>query len=138
MKYQNVNLEEKNELDAISVGDKIRINDWRNGFTVVHRIENHILLKGVEFGKEIISVIELLPSNHTRNNREEGRFTVGGDFWLFGWSGWYIDEAFKAVMNEDTMEAYLRSFESGETEFSRRAVAVKNMQVMKQPIKKTA
>ena len=130
-KYQNINLSNQSELSSITVGDKVRINDWRTGLVVIHRTENYLLLKGKEYGKEIISVVELLPSKYTHNNREEGYFTAGGDFWLFGWSGWYADEPFEVVMNKDTMEAYLRSFESGETEFSRRSVAVKNMQVLK-------
>lgn len=133
MKYQSVDLANPVELAAIAAGDKIRINDWRNGMTVVHRTENHILLKGNDFGQEIISVIELLPAKYTRNNLEAGHFTAGGDFWLCGWSGWYVDEPFKVVMNERTMEAYLRSFETGETEFSRHAVTVKRMEIKRPP-----
>lgn len=129
-KYQAVNMADKNELAAIVVGDRIRINDWRNGMNVIHRTEDYLLLAGAQFGKELISVIELLPAKCTYNHREKGHFTAGGDFWLFGWAGWR-DENLNILFDEERMEAYLRSFESGETEFSRRAVAVRSMQVLK-------
>lgn len=128
--YQTVNLENENELSEIRVGDRVRINNWRNGMNVIHRTENYLLLTGTQFGKELISVIEILPAKYTHNHMKKGHFTAGGDFWLFGWAGWR-DENHNILFDEERMEAYLRSFESGETEFSRRAVAVESMQVLK-------
>lgn len=131
MKYQQVNMSDPKELQAITVGDKIRINNWRAGATVARRTKDYLLLLGSEFGEKFMSVIELLPSEITHNDRTKGYFTAGGDFWLFGWAGWCSGEDCKVVMNEETMEAYLRSFETGITEFSRNAVAVLRMEVNK-------
>jgi hypothetical protein len=127
-KYIAIDPEKKDELASIQVGDFVRINDWKRGMKVTHRTERYLLLMGNDFGENVYSVIELLPSTFSYNDRKKGKLTAGPDYWLFGWNGW-VDEQGNVDYNDPAKrEAYLRTFETGETEFSRR---VNSIQVKK-------
>lgn len=113
-------------LDSIRVGDLVKCNDWQRPFRVVGVSENFFAMTQNMFGDTHYSVCEKRPSSHTRNYREEGCFTIGPDFWLFGAPqfphGYNWDD-------EEAVAAYLASWETGETKFSRSAISLKRISV---------
>lgn len=121
------------DLRYASIGDDVRINNWRHGYKVTARSENFLYLRGKEFGNDHYSVIELRPSHSAYNDllpEEEPMLTAGPDFWLFGWiEGEILD---LQLFTQEWYSAYLKSWEDGETNFSRRAVAVRKAYIRKE------
>lgn len=112
-------------LDSIKVGDLVKCNEWKRSLRVKGVSENYFVMARKAFGEAIYSVCEKRPSNCTYNRMHKGYFTIGPDFWLFG----ALDLPEYGTDDKEAIAAYLQSWESGETQFSRHAVSLERISV---------
>lgn len=122
-KYTQAEVPTKESLDSILIGDLVKINDWKRAVRVYGTSENFVLVASPFMGSWLYSVIEKRPSTVTHNNRTRGAFTCGPDHWIFGYVDGYRPK------DRAWLDAYLASWESGETEFSRRAISINKISV---------
>ena len=103
-------------LDAVMVGDLIKVNDWTKPMKVMGVSQNYFVMVQKQFKDTYYSVCSKLPWKGTaHNNMIGGHFHCGRDFWIFG------DVDFDYNFDDQTAVAkYLQKFESGESEISER------------------
>lgn len=118
VRYSNVTRE---ILDTVCVGDLIKINEWKVPLRVKAVSENYFVMTRKQFGHTVYSVCSKLPWGGIRHNlMRGGMFHCSTDSWVFG-SPLSVDyEHLYDFENNDANDAYLQSFESGETELSER------------------
>ena len=105
----------KEELDKVEVGDYIRVNNWYRAMQVRAVSENYIVCANRSFdGNFIYSVISKQPSTFYNHEAKEQLCYCGKDNTLFG-AGFKCD-----FDNVDSCKEYLKKFESGELEISRK------------------
>jgi hypothetical protein len=107
----------KELLDAIEVGNLVRINNWERPMRVVGVSNNYLLMVRKSFGRGYYAVCEKLPWAGIRHNAMRGgMFHLGSDNWIGGSSGFPND-----LNSIDEINAYLGEFERGHTELSARS-----------------
>lgn len=118
VRYPNVTRE---ILDTVCVGDLIKINEWKVPLRVKAVSENYFVMTRKQFGHTVYSVCSKLPWDGIRHNEMRGgMFHCSTDNWVFG-SPLSVDyEHLYDFENDDANDAYLQSFESGETALSER------------------
>lgn len=104
--YENVT---KEILDSIKTGDKIKVNNWRNGYTVKGVTDNYFVMVIEQQNNNFLySVCEKkIRTCGDYNRMREGMFHVSSDNWLFGYGaldGYNFN-------NEEWVKDYLNSFE---------------------------
>lgn len=120
--YTNVT---RDILDTIKVGDLIKINDWKRPHRVKAVSENYFVMVMNVCGNPCYSVCSKLPWGGIRyNEMRGGMFHCGTDSWLFGSPLACDYENLYWFDNEESNKLYLQSFESGESELSRRSVPI--------------
>lgn len=126
--YENVTRE---ILDAIKVGDLIKINDWEKPMKVKAVSDNYFVMTRSVFGKPCYSVCSKLPWGGIRYNAMRGgMFHCGTDTWLFGHPLTCDYEKLYSFDNEESNKLYLQSFEDGESELSARtSVPIYNLYI---------
>lgn len=118
-------------LDTIQVGDLVRVNDWKRPMRVKAVSENYFVMTQKQFGNTYYSVCSKLPWNGLRYNAMRGgMFHCGPDAWIFGAPASFDYENVYQFENEDANQAYLKSFEDGESRISeRRGIAIYDLYV---------
>lgn len=109
----------KADLDKIQVGDKVKCNAWRQPLTVKAVSDNYFIMVRNCKGDAEYSICEKTPCRATYNGMLEGYPTIGMDFWIFGKFDYF---------KQDDREQCLKELESGETQLSRTAMALKKIQ----------
>lgn len=128
--YSNVTRE---ILDTICVEDLIKINDWKMPLRVKAVSENYFVMTRKQFGHTVYSVCSKRPWNGIRHNAMRGgMFHCSTDSWVFG-SPLSVDyENLYDFENSEANDAYLLSFESGESELSeRRGIPIYELYIKK-------
>lgn len=126
--YTNVT---KEILDAIKVGDLIKINNWKRPMRVKAVSENYFVMTQKVCGATCYSVCEKLPWGGIRyNSMVGGMFHCGTDNWVFGCPISIFYNNLYEFENEESNQAYLQEFERGVSELSTRsAVAIYDLYV---------
>ncbi|MEK3717946.1 hypothetical protein [Paenibacillus sp. FSL R7-0333] len=116
----------KEILDTVSIGNLVRVNDWKKLMRVKGVSENYFVMVRNNFGQLRYSVCEKKPWGGIRHNRMVGgMFHCGTDNMIFGWIG--FDYKFD---DQDQINRYLHAFESGEIELSvRGTIPVQRLEV---------
>ncbi|WP_094607754.1 hypothetical protein SPSIL_008830 [Sporomusa silvacetica DSM 10669] len=106
----------KEILDNLSIGDLVKVNDWKKPMRVKCISENYVVIVQKQFKETYYSVIEKKRRNTGDHNAmRQGLFHCGKDDWIFG------DSEFR--YNFDDTEAvarYLQTFETEEAHLSER------------------
>lgn len=97
-----------NKIMRLQVGDKIRVNDWEEIFTVCGVSENYVLAHS---GQEY-TIISKHPTNYQYNGIMTGAYVCAPDSLIFGYAGGYHFD------NAEWVEIYLNELESGKIEMS--------------------
>ncbi|MEG0898335.1 MAG: hypothetical protein RSF40_01315 [Oscillospiraceae bacterium] len=128
----------KEVLDTVSVGDLIKVNDWKKPMRVVGVSENYFVMIEKLFGRTFYSVCEkiTLPDGYLHNDMQGGKFHCSTDNMIFG----YVPKDFDMENgkqydfdNEDWVKEYLQAFENKEIELSvRTGVAIKTIEIKKE------
>ena len=118
-------------LDTIQVGDLVKVNDWKKPMRVKAVSENYFVMTKKQFGDTYYSVCSKLPWGGIRYNAMRGgMFHCGPDSWIFGAPASIDYDNLYEFDNEEASQAYLKSFEDGESEISeRRGVAIYDLYV---------
>lgn len=92
-----------NKIMQLQTGDKIRVNDWDEVFTVCGVSENYVL---AHCGQEY-TIISKQPTNYRYNGIMPGAYVCAPDYLIFGYAGGYhfTDAAW--------VKQYLDDLESG-------------------------
>lgn len=116
----------KEILDTVSIGNLIRVNDWRKPMRVMGVSKNYFVMIRNNFGKLRYSVCEKKPWGGIRYNQMVGgKFHCGVDNMIFGWIG--FDYRFD---DQEKIDNYLQAFETGGIELSvRGTIPILNLQV---------
>ncbi len=120
-------------LDAIKVGDLVKVNNWRSPMTVKAVSNNYFVMTQTARGKRYYSVCSKLPwaSEEAVHNRMcGGMFHCSTDDRLFG-SILIMDYPdLYQFENEEANNKYLMQFETGEIELSERnGIAIHDLYV---------
>lgn len=97
-------------IKTLHVGDKIRINDWAEAFTVCGVSKNYVL---AHYGQEY-TIIAKRPTDYQYNGIMPGAYVCGPDNLIFGFGGGYHFD------DEEWVKQYLADLESREIEMSLR------------------
>lgn len=118
-------------LDTVKIGDLIKVNDWTKPMRVKAVSENYFVMTQKQFGDTYYSVCSKLPWEGIRHNAMRGgMFHCGPDSWIFGAPVSVDYENLYEFDNEEANQAYLKSFEDGESEISeRRGIAIYDLYV---------
>ena len=129
--YVHYNEVTREALDTIKVGDLIKVNDWTKPMRVKAVSENYFVMTQKQFGDTYYSVCSKLPWKGIRHNAMRGgMFHCGPDSWIFGAPVSIDYDNLYEFDNEEANQAYLKSFEDGESEISeRRGVAIYDLYV---------
>lgn len=116
----------KEILDTVSIGNLVRVNDWKKPMRVKGVSENYFVMVRNNFGQLRYSVCEKKRWGGIRHNKMVGgMFHCGVDNMIFGWIG--FDYKFD---DQEQINKYLQAFETGEIELSvRGTIPVLNLQV---------
>lgn len=116
----------KEILDTVSIGNHVRVNDWKKPMRVKGVSENYFVMVRNHFGQLWYSVCEKKPWGGIRyNHMVGGMFHCGRDNMIFGWMG--FDYKF---VDQEQINKYLQAFETGEIELSvRGTIPVLSLQV---------
>lgn len=93
---------------SLRVGDKVRINDWEELFTVCGVSENYVL---AHCGQEY-TIIAKRPTNYLYNGIHPGAYVCAPDYLIFGYFGGYH------FTDPEWVKQYLGDLESGEIKMS--------------------
>lgn len=108
-------------LDAIKVGDLVKVNDWKKPMRVKAVSKNFFVMTEKLFGKSYYSVCSKLPwDGYRHNNMVGGMFHCGTDDWIFGSSLCLDYENLYEFDNEESNQKYLQEFEDGKVHISER------------------
>ena len=119
----------KELLDSIAVGDFVAIQDWDEMYEVRAVSDNYFLMASTSPEKEgWYSICEKKPFGYTHNDRRNGMFHCGTDFWAFGYIDSFDDfsddpngsENPYTFKNSKFNKSYLMSLEKEETKLSAR------------------
>lgn len=95
---------------TLRVGDKVRINDWEEFFTVCGVSDNYVLAhKGDEY-----TIIAKNPTRYAYNGIPWGAYVCGPDYFTFGYPGGY------SFADATWVSKYLADLEHGSIEMSTR------------------
>lgn len=123
----------KEILDSISVGDLIKVNNWKRPMRVRYVSDNYFVMTQTQFKDEIYSVCEKkIRTDGDHNNMTKGMYHTAPDASLFGWYGWleYNKSGKYEFDSIETTQKYLQSFENGESELSERSgIAIKEIYI---------
>ncbi len=120
-------------LDTVCVGGLIKINEWKVPMRVKAVSENYFVMTRKQFGYTVYSVCSKLSWDGIRYNQMRGgMFHCSTDNWAFGSPLTADYEHLYDFGDDDANDAYLQSFESGETELSeRRGVPIYELYIKK-------
>lgn len=93
---------------ALRIGDKIRVNDWDELFTVCGVSENYVL---AHCGQEY-TIIAKQPTKIQHNGIMPGAYVCAPDYLIFGYFGGYH------FTDAEWVKQYLSDLESGVIEMS--------------------
>ena len=93
-----------NKIMQLQTGDKIRVNDWIEAFTVCGVSENYVL---AHCGREY-TIISKYPTDCQYNGIMSGAYVCAPDYLIFGYSGGYH------FTDAEWVKQYLGDLESGE------------------------
>lgn len=97
-----------NKIMQLQTGDKIRVNDWDEAFTVCGVSENYVLAHA---GQEY-TIISKHPTKIQHNGIMPGAYVCAPDYLIFGYfPGYHFTDA-------EWVKQYLGELESGKIEMS--------------------
>ncbi len=102
-----------NKIMRLQIGDKLRVNDWDESFTVCGVSEIYVLAHS---GQEY-TIISKHPTNYQYNGIMAGAYVCAPDYLIFGYAGGYHFD------NAEWVERYLNELEDGIIEMSIRRQA---------------
>lgn len=112
----------REQLDAITVGNLIKINNWKKPMRVNAVSENFFVMTQKNFGNTYYSVCSKLPwDGIIHNSMRGGMFHCGPDDCIFGSPLCAEYENLYEFENEESNEAYLQEFEEGRVHISERS-----------------
>ena len=100
-------------IQALQPGDKIRVNDWNDTYTV-RGVSHRFVVADYKADTEypLYTILGKEPTTIPRSGIPSGAMVCGPDSWVFGYWGGYNFE------QPDVIAEYPESLESGETEIS--------------------
>lgn len=97
-----------NIIMQLQTGDKVRVNDWTEIFTVCGVSENYVL---AHCG-QTYTIIAKRPTDYQHNGIMPGAYVCAPDYLIFGYIGGYH------FTDAEWVKQYLSDLESGEIEMS--------------------